>query len=310
MENSQLPLVKWFKCIYFMMVFKGISSIDMAKMIGVRQRTAWHMMQRLRSAIHVDDDIILSGIVEADETHIGPLIHRNKRLLVAKAKHNKEQDKIHGLTARRKRSLHGPQKRTSLKGVSKEEQKKRKRAKQLLGQRNMFELGYYIFGMVERNSGRIIIKVIGESRRSVTRVNVCSHLVERVSSDATLMTDESVIYREMHLDFEEHHTINHQLLYVRTGWDRNDEEIKIHTNTIENAWKNLKRMIRGKHIHFTYHHAQRYLDLFTYQWNRKSKGDFILFEEFIPNLFTERILYKDLKRVKNLTCQGHIKQAA
>jgi hypothetical protein len=54
---------------------KGVSSLQLSKELGVTQTTAWFMLQRLREAMGRDDDDdqngFLSGIVEADETHVG-----------------------------------------------------------------------------------------------------------------------------------------------------------------------------------------------------------------------------------------------
>jgi transposase-like protein len=51
---------------------KGISSMQLAKEIGVTQKTAWFMLQRLREACAGKTDK-LSGIVEADECFVGGL---------------------------------------------------------------------------------------------------------------------------------------------------------------------------------------------------------------------------------------------
>lgn len=72
-EDSPLPLVKWFWAIYiFSNHKKGISSHQLAKDLGVTQKTAWFMLGRIRYAMKVlSFDKPLEGIVEADETYIG-----------------------------------------------------------------------------------------------------------------------------------------------------------------------------------------------------------------------------------------------
>ena len=66
-------LPKWFAAIWIETNHsKGISSVQLAKMIGTTQKTAWFMLQRIRNAFkNDDDDDFLSGIVEIDETYIG-----------------------------------------------------------------------------------------------------------------------------------------------------------------------------------------------------------------------------------------------
>lgn len=71
-ENSRLPLQKWFLALWLYTEHrKGISSTQLARDIGVTQKTAWHMLHRLRTALSSLTPGLLSGIVEADETCIG-----------------------------------------------------------------------------------------------------------------------------------------------------------------------------------------------------------------------------------------------
>lgn len=74
-ERSHVPLDKWLFAIYLVVTArKGISSLQLSKELGVTQKTAWFMLQRIREACKDDDDNddgFLRGIVEADETYIG-----------------------------------------------------------------------------------------------------------------------------------------------------------------------------------------------------------------------------------------------
>lgn len=50
-ERSHVPLHKWVYAMYLLVTArKAISSMQMAKEIGVTQKTAWFMLQRLREA--------------------------------------------------------------------------------------------------------------------------------------------------------------------------------------------------------------------------------------------------------------------
>lgn len=70
-ERSKVPLHKWLYAMYLLVTArKGISSLQLAKQIGVTQKTAWFMLQRLREACG-NDPTKLAGIVECDETYIG-----------------------------------------------------------------------------------------------------------------------------------------------------------------------------------------------------------------------------------------------
>src|SRR5262245_54422180 len=50
-ERSHVPLHKWIYAIYLLVTArKGISSMQLAKEIGITQKSAWFVLQRLREA--------------------------------------------------------------------------------------------------------------------------------------------------------------------------------------------------------------------------------------------------------------------
>ena len=70
-ERSHVPLHKWLYAMYLLVTSrKGISSLQLSKEIGITQKSAWFVLQRLREACG-NDFTVLRGIVEVDETYIG-----------------------------------------------------------------------------------------------------------------------------------------------------------------------------------------------------------------------------------------------
>jgi hypothetical protein len=71
-EDSNIPLRKWFIAIYILTSHKkGISSIQLAKDVGISQKSAWHLEHRIREMLRTNEPVMLKGTVEADEAYIG-----------------------------------------------------------------------------------------------------------------------------------------------------------------------------------------------------------------------------------------------
>jgi transposase-like protein len=71
-EDSPLGLDKWFVAVWCIANAKnGISSCELARALGVTQKTAWFMLHRIRLAMKTKTFRKLSGEVESDETFIG-----------------------------------------------------------------------------------------------------------------------------------------------------------------------------------------------------------------------------------------------
>jgi transposase-like protein len=89
-EDSPLGLDKWLPAIWMLANCKnGISSYEMARGLGVTQKTAWFMLGRIRLAMQTRSFKKMSGSVEADETYVGGLskfMHKSKRARVIKTR--------------------------------------------------------------------------------------------------------------------------------------------------------------------------------------------------------------------------------
>jgi len=70
-HDTKVPLQDWFALISLMLnARKGISACQASRDLGIRRPTVWSMMNRIRKAMQ-EDEGLLSGIVEMDETYIG-----------------------------------------------------------------------------------------------------------------------------------------------------------------------------------------------------------------------------------------------
>src|SRR6185437_11599372 len=68
-EGSHIPLRKWFIAMYiFSSHKKGISSHQLARDLGITQKSAWFMVSRMRHAFGMEQETKLDGVIQADET--------------------------------------------------------------------------------------------------------------------------------------------------------------------------------------------------------------------------------------------------
>src|SRR5688572_30426920 len=92
MEDSALGIDKWLIAVWLIDNAKnGISSYELAKSIGVTQKTAWFMLHRIRLAMHEETPgDKFSGHIEADETFIGGrarfMHHERRQRVIGNAK--------------------------------------------------------------------------------------------------------------------------------------------------------------------------------------------------------------------------------
>lgn len=77
-ENSKVSLRKWFVAMYLISSHKkGIASHQLSRDIKVTQKSAWFMLQKIRS-LYAQDTEELNGEIECDEAYIGGR-EKNKR---------------------------------------------------------------------------------------------------------------------------------------------------------------------------------------------------------------------------------------
>jgi transposase-like protein len=97
-EDSALGLDKWMTAVWMICNCKnGISSYELARGLGVTQKSAWFMLHRIREAMASGTFVKMggenSGPIEIDETFVSPKppkMHRQKRLSMALDKCDKK----------------------------------------------------------------------------------------------------------------------------------------------------------------------------------------------------------------------------
>ncbi len=133
---------------------------------------------------------------------------------------------------------------------------------------NQYENKTPVVGAVERK-GNVKAKVTTD-----TSVSTVQPLIRKnVSLNALLVTDEASPYWTIKKHGYSHRTVNHsQKEYVRG---------KIHTNTIEGFWSQMKRSIDGTYHFVSPKYLQHYVDEFAFRYNHRS---YPMFEALLQRL--------------------------
>jgi transposase-like protein len=103
-EDSPLGLDKWLPAVWLLHNCKnGVSSCEIARALGVTQKTAWFMLHRIRLSQHAKSGNKFSGQIEADETFIGGKarnMHKAKRERVITGTGGKDKTAVMGILER------------------------------------------------------------------------------------------------------------------------------------------------------------------------------------------------------------------
>jgi transposase-like protein len=114
-EDSAIGLDKWLPALWLLVNCRnGISSYELARSLGVTQKSAWFMLARLRLALHIDAGEKFDGHVEADETFIGGKARnmhaaKRKRLGISQSRSMIGKVAVMGLLERHRKDEGGSQ---------------------------------------------------------------------------------------------------------------------------------------------------------------------------------------------------------
>lgn len=232
-DNTKIKLQKWFLAIYLVTSHKkGISSIQLGKDIGVTQKTAWFMLQRIRACFGQDDNEPMSGDVQVDETYVGGKLSNM---------HSSKKDKM-----------------------SK-------------GSGNVHKVP--VIGIM--NEEKVVVKQISKADKAT----ILPILNDKVSKEATIVTDNFGVYNGLHKTYKAHVVVAHSKgTYV---WENYS------TNALEGFWSLFKRSIIGIYHHVTPKHIQKYIDESVYRYNTRLMSEAERMNLLFSKLET-RTTYKEL----------------
>lgn len=137
----------------------------------------------------------------------------------------------------------------------------------------------------------ILVERGGRSRAKkvfdVGKETLQNHIRENVDPSAQVMTDEWQAYVGLDKEFAGHSIVDHSKGEYVSG--------DAYTNTAESWIALLKRGVIGTFHHVSEQHLDRYIDEFSFRWDRRSMGDGERMVEAIKGIEGKRLIYKDLK---------------
>ena len=109
-EDSPLGLDKWLPAIWMLANSKnGISSYELARALGITQKSAWFMLHRVRLAMQTGTFQKMRGAVESDETFIcgaAKFMHAAKKKRVIRGTGGMDKTPVLGILERGKKGKH------------------------------------------------------------------------------------------------------------------------------------------------------------------------------------------------------------
>lgn len=141
----------------------------------------------------------------------------------------------------------------------------------------------------------------GVRSRVVDRVdasNVTKILRENVSHNAKLMTDDSKVYDVVGTRFTTHEVVNHKRgEYSRPSEAKNKPRGgKVHTNTVEGFFGNLKRGLHGIYHHVDRKYLPLYLAEFDFRYSERETTDGARTNEGVKRVSGKRLTLLKPKR--------------
>jgi transposase-like protein len=141
-----------------------------------------------------------------------------------------------------------------------------------------------VLGLVDRTTGRSRLFHVEKA----SGANIQPIVLENLSREARLMTDENYMYRRIGREFAEHSSVKH--------YDKEYVRGDVTTNTVEGAFSIFKRGMRGVYQHCAEKHLHRYLAEFEFRYsNREANGynDAARSVRVLEGIVGKRLLYAD-----------------
>lgn len=259
-DNTRVALQKWFLAIWLASSHKkGISSIQLGKDIGVTQKTAWTMLQKIRVLLGFDNhEEEMEGTVQLDETFVGGKNknrHADKKVKYSQGRSFKDKTPVMGM-------------------LEEEENIKIMRPHKVIPNRVVVE-------KVVTKESVVRCRVVPDTKRRSLQPIIRNHVKE----DSILVSDEWYAYGGLCAKYD-HRVVDHRAKeYVNENGDT--------SNAIEGFWSHLKRGIIGLYHQVSRKHLQKYVNEFVFRYNTRKYSESDRWNYILANT-TLKLTYKQI----------------
>ncbi len=125
-----------------------------------------------------------------------------------------------------------------------------------------------VFGMLARE-GNVMTRIVPDVKTKTLRPII----KDKIDQGSTISSDEWNAYKNLDRHGYQHGMVEHGSKQYVNGIH--------HVNTLESFWGQLKRSIKGTHIHVSKKHLQKYLVEFEYRYNMRTT----------PSLMFDRLIF-------------------
>lgn len=124
----------------------------------------------------------------------------------------------------------------------------------------------------------------------VTAANLKPVILEHISHDAVLNTDDNKVYSLAKKHFAGHDIVNH----LKKEYARREADGRlVTTNTVEGFFSLIKRGVCGTFHHISRQHLHRYLTEFDFRWNLRDTTDGERTLLAVKGIEGKRLMYRD-----------------
>jgi transposase-like protein len=176
-HDSPLGLDKWMVAMWMLANCRnGISSYEVARTIGITQKSAWHMLHRIREAMADLSEVTMGGgggAVEVDEAFVGGKLKNMHKKRASEIRANAPIARMEGYGSR-------------------------------------LDNKTPVVGMFDRGSRTVRAKVV----KDVKRETLQTEILKSIKYGSQIYTDQAVKYDSLRARYI-HDTVNHAVEYVR-----------------------------------------------------------------------------------------------